>query len=59
MCRDLRSVVIQDVAIPEGFCVAVNGESSGQEINVAISDVLLYPMSVYPKFTVHLTRTWV
>ena len=26
MCRHLRSVVIQDVGIPEGFCVAVNGE---------------------------------
>ena len=27
MCRYLRSVVIQDVVIPEGFCVAVNGET--------------------------------
>ena len=27
MCRYLRSVVIQDVAIPKGFCVAVNGEN--------------------------------
>ena len=26
MCCYLRSVVIQDVVIPEGICVAVNGE---------------------------------
>ena len=26
MCCYLRSVVIYDVVIPEGFCVAVNGE---------------------------------
>ena len=27
-------------------------ESSGQEINVVISDMSLYPMSLRPKFTV-------
>ena len=26
MCFYLRSVVIQDVVLPEGICVAVNGE---------------------------------
>ena len=52
MCRYLRNVVIQDVVIPEGFCVAVNGEKFW-EINVVISDMSLYPMSLYAKFTVH------
>ena len=28
-------------------------KSSGQEINVVISDMSLYPMSLYAKFTVH------
>ena len=30
-------------------------ESSGQEINVVISDMSLYLMSLYPKFTVGVT----
>ena len=32
--------------------MAVNGENSGQEINVVISNMSLYPMLLYPKFTV-------
>ena len=28
-------------------------KSSGQEINVVISDMSLYPVSLYPKFTVY------
>ena len=47
-----QSVVVQDAVIPEGLCVAVNGEKFWQEINVVISDMSLYPMSLYPKFTV-------
>ena len=58
MCCYLRSVVIYDVVIPEGFCVAVNGEKFWARNQrrykryVVISDMSLYPMSLYPKFTV-------
>ena len=50
----LPSFVIPDVVIPKGFCVAVDREKvwASWEINLVIGDMLLYSMSLYPKFTV-------
>ena len=60
--------IIQDVVIPEGFCVAVNGEKFWARIqhrykrytvipNVIIPDARLYLMSLYPKFTAYELST--